>query len=307
MGLKTKLFVEIIIFTIIFSLMPLAWKQFIFNPNAQKFQSSVSTLLETLVEMPREITPYDGDEFDFLRKPKPLSNKVLLLQTLHGTIKLKWEQDGQEIQLQVNPSISDNKIRLLRVHLLGQAGPNKSQTPTKIIKDQRAISVIELAKTKQPRQLDPAYPFIVDSVVETKQFDQEQDGLKEIKVHSSVTDPNYISMIQWFFKQENLPYRINNFADKFHYEIITAPKSIYPHPSIFFIGVPATYAVMVLIMIFIPLVIFSLIALHIASKKFNTQTFTGINLIFIPMMVIAYPVYYKLVSFFFIFLQGLGA
>lgn len=294
MSLKKRFLIEIVLLIIIFSVLPLIWKQFTLGI-VQEYSSSTEMFLETLVDMPPENIPFKDKPIKFY-EIDPLPNTAFKWQNLSdGNIKYKWAVDNQNIYLTVDPNFNTSskyvhRPTLFRIILSGGPGSETiKKVPTKIIKDTRALSAINTLATDNNVTTWGTVEFI--------QFYQEADGLKEISV-SGTSEQGSVGGVKWNFLQDKIPDEISQPATQ-----LKRPDNFiyifFPHPSAFFntdfVGFQfyGVYILWTLVLILLPITILSLIAYLMANKLFMSNTLLGINLIFIPLGLILYPVYYR--------------
>lgn len=294
MSLKKRFVIEIVLLSIIFSLLPLVWRQFTLG-SVQKYSSSTEMFLETLLDMPPENIPFKDKPFKFY-ETEPLPNTAFKLQNLSdGTVEYKWAEDNQNIYLTIDPNFNTSSKfvqapTLFRIILSGGPGSETiKKVPTKIIKDARALSAINTLATDNN--------LTTWGTFESLKFNQEADGLKEISV-SGISDPGSVGQVEWNFLQEKVPNEISQSATRFK-----RPDNFinifFPHPLVFFntdfVGFQfyGVYILSTVVLILLPIIILSVIAYLIANKLFVSNTLLRINLHLIPLGLILYPVYYR--------------
>ena len=294
MSLKKRFLIEIVLLSIIFSLLPLAWRQFTLG-SVQKYLSSTEAFLETLVNMPSENIPFKDKPFK-LYETEPLPNTVFKLQNLSdGTIQYKWTEDNQKIYLTIDPNFNTSSKfvkapTLFRIILSGGPGSEEiKKVPTKIIKDTRVLSAINTLATDNN--------VTTYGTVEFLQFNQETDGLKEISV-SGISDPGSVGQVVWNFLQDKVPNEISQSATQ-----LNRPDNFinlfFPHPLVFFntdfVGLQfyGVYVLWTFVLILLPIIILSVIAYLMANKLFVSNALLKINLLFVPLGLVLYPIYYR--------------
>lgn len=303
MSLKTKFFIEVIVLVILFSLIPAIWLQFYFNPLKEKYVASVDKLVSDLVDMPKQTVRIDDYRANENTNPPGGIVQKFIFKTNFDENIYRWMEEGSPVQVVVDPNFGPIGNNPLELHVYFR-GSNKAKMrdsqfnydPDKfslrILKDQRAVSAVN--------------SFNTQSMIETKIFTQQPDGLRDIQVANTDTK-DYFGYMNWKFDQDKLPYNINENAKKIDimsdksYLLIFIPHSL--KQLLYFAASSGTgYLTYILRNILLPFSIISLLSYFLSQRIFKRNDLLKLNLVFLILAIILYPIS-NFISFFLLILS----
>lgn len=292
MSLKNKFLIEVAALLIFFSLIPLIWQQFYFNPLRENYVSSIDQFVLTIVEMPNKTTIVnDSVAYDTNNPPAETVQKLIFKSNL-DEIRYKWMVDNKPIELTVDPNfgpIGDDPLEF-RIQLNGsnrgktidgQYSYKADKFPLRILKDQRAVSVVN--------------SFDTQSKMEVETFELQPDGLRDIQV--AFTDKkDHFGVISWVFDQGKLPFKIGDKAKKVDvmgnksFTLIFIPYSLEQLLYITANEGITPYTIYFVRNVLFPFLIISLLTYLISEKIFKKNNLFKVNLLFLILTVIIYPI-----------------
>ena len=302
MTLKAKFFIEVIILTIFFSLIPVIWINFYFNLLKDEYVKSVDKLVFDLVEMPKQaITISDYVANENINPPIGIVHKFVF-RTNFDEIIYKWTEDEKPVELVVDPNfgpIGNNPLEL-RVSIRGSSKAkmidgqyyyDPGKFSLRIIKDPRAVSTVNLLSTQ--------------AKIETQTFTQQQDGLRDIQVANTDTKDNF-GNIYWKFDQDKLPYHIHENARQIDvwgdnsFIYIFYPNSL-PQLLYYIANSGSGYFLSIFKSVLLPMAMISLLSYFFSHIIFKKNNLLKLNIVFLVLTVTIYPLY-SYISFFLLLL-----